>query len=99
MNATILVAIAVTISSIVRSRWGGATVWRMALFIAQLSVVFLGMIAGGLGILLFNSEIPFDGAKFHFLADLVFLTWILGFMLLAIGIQASVSPSNAPNPP
>ncbi len=92
VNATILVAIAVTISSIVRTRWGGATAWRMALFIAQLSVVFIGMIAGGLGILLFNSAVPFDSVKFHFLADLVFLTWVLGFMLLAIGIEASVFP-------
>ncbi len=99
VNATILVAIAVTISSIVRTRWGGPTRWRMALFVAQLSIVFIGMIAGGLGILLFNSAVPFDSVKFRFLADLVFLTWILGFMLLAIGIEASVFPSNAPELP
>lgn len=99
VNATILVAIAVTISSIVRTRWGGPVGWRMALFIAQLSIVFIGMIAGGLGILLFNSAVPFDSVKFHFLADLVFLTWVLGFMLLAIGIEASVFPSNAPKLP
>ncbi len=92
VNATILVAIAVTISSIVRTRWGGTTTWRTALFIAQLSIVFLGMIAGGLGILLFNADVPFDSVKFQFLADLVFLTWILGFMLLAIGVEASVFP-------
>ncbi len=92
VNATILVAIAVTISSIVRTRWGGATMWRAALFIAQLSIVFVGMIAGGLGILLFNADVPFDSAEFRFLADLVFLTWILGFMLLAIGVQASAFP-------
>ncbi len=92
VNATLLVAIAVTISSIVRTRWGGTTAWRTALFIAQLSIVFVGMIAGGLGILLFNADVPFDSAKFQFLVDLVFLTWILGFMLLAIGIEASVFP-------
>ncbi len=50
------------------------------------------MIAGGLGILLFNPDVPFDNAKFQFLADLVFLTWILGFRLLAIGIAASAFP-------
>lgn len=96
VNATILVAIAVTISSIVRTRWGGAMMWRTTLFIAQLSIVFIGMIAGGLGILLFNPDVPFDSVKFRFLADLVFLTWILGFMLLAIGVEASVLPDLGP---
>ncbi len=99
MNATLLVAIAVTISSIVRSRWGGPTMWRTALFIAQLSVVFVGMIAGGLGILLFNADAPFDSAKSHFLVDPVFLTWILGFIRLAIGIEVSALPPPEPHGP
>lgn len=63
VNATLLVAIAVTISSIVRGRWRGPTSWRTALFIAPLSVVFVGMIAGGLGILLFHADVPFEAGR------------------------------------
>ncbi len=91
VNATILVAIAVTISSIVRKGSEESRARRMTLFIAQLSVVFLGMIASGFGILLFNVETPFDSPAFVALARLVFVTWVIGFQLLVVGIQVSTA--------
>jgi len=49
-----------------------------------------GTIASGLGILSFNPEIPFDSSKFRLLVDLVFTTWLIGFMLLIAGIWISI---------
>lgn len=92
VNATLLVAIAITISSIVRKGAERSRLPRMALFIAQLSVVFVGMIAAGFGILLFNVATPFDSATFVLLARLTFVTWVIGFQLLVVGIQVSTTP-------
>ncbi len=92
VNATLLVAIAITISSIVRKGSERSRSPRMALFIAQLSVVFVGMIAAGFGILLFNAATPFDPVTFVLLARLTFVTWVIGFQLLVVGIQVSTTP-------
>ncbi len=92
VNATLLVAIAITISSIVRRGSERSRLPRMALFIAQLSVVFVGMIAAGFGILLFNVATPFDSGTFVLLARLTFVTWVIGFQLLVVGIQVSTAP-------
>jgi len=59
-------------------------------FIAQLTIVFVGAIASCLGILSFNPAIPFDDGKFLFLVDLVFTTWVVGFVLLIAGIWISI---------
>ncbi len=91
VNATLLVAIAITISSIVRKGSERSRLPRMALFVAQLSVVFVGMMAAGFGILLFNVDTPFDSATFVLLARLMFVTWVVGFQLLVVGIQASTA--------
>jgi hypothetical protein len=92
VNATILVAISVTISSIVRQRSEKQILGRSALFVAQLCVVFIGMVASGLGILVFNPSVPLDSLTFRVLAGLVLVTWIIGFMLLVIGVEVSVFP-------
>jgi hypothetical protein len=92
VNATLLVAIAITISSIVRRGSETSRQPRMVLFVAQLSIVFVGMIASGFGILLFNPSTPFDSGTFMALARLVFVTWVIGFQLLVVGIQVSTMP-------
>ncbi len=96
VNATILVAIAITISSIVRKGSAASIQARMMLFVAQLSIVFVGMIASGFGILAFNVAVPFDSGTFVALARLVFVTWVIGFQLLVVGIQVSTMPEMAP---
>jgi hypothetical protein len=98
VNATLLVAIAITISSIVRRGSETSRGPRMILFVAQLSVVFVGMIASGFGILLFNPATPFDSASFMTLARLTFVTWVIGFQLLVVGIQVSTTPEPVPDP-
>jgi hypothetical protein len=90
VNATLLVAIAVAISSILVKSPAKEKRWRTSFFIAQLTVVFMGTIASGLGILSFNAAVPFDDGKFFFLVDLVFTTWVIGFVLLIAGIWLSV---------
>lgn len=95
VNATLLVAIAITISSIVRQGSEASRRPRMVLFVTQLSIVFLGMIASGFGILLFNPATPFDSGTFVFLARLVFVTWVIGFQLLVVGIQVSTVTESA----
>ncbi|MDD1744072.1 MAG: hypothetical protein LUO85_05545 [Methanomassiliicoccales archaeon] len=92
VNATLLVAIAVTISAIMGKTPANERRWRTLFFIGQLTIVFLGTIASGLGILSFNPEVPFDGSKFKLLVDLVFTTWVIGFMLLIAGIWISILP-------
>ena len=99
VNATLLVAIAITISSIVRKAPPASLRPRMVLFVVQLSVVFLGMIASGFGILLFNPSTPFDSPTFMDLARLVFVTWVIGFQLLVVGIQVSTIPEASAKPP
>ena len=90
VNATLLVAIAVTITAILGKTPANERKWRTMFFIAQLTIVFVGTIASGLGILTFNPEVPFDSSKFTLLVDLVFTTWVIGFMLLIAGIWISV---------
>jgi Na+/proline symporter len=92
INATFLVTIAVTISSILNRTPEQSRKVRMQYSLVQLSIVFIGMIISGLGILHFNPQIPFDHSKFIFMANLVFMTWIIGFILLGVGIWESVQP-------
>ena len=98
VNATLLVAIAITISSIVRRGSERLRLPRMALFVAQLSIVFVGMIAAGFGILLFNVAAPFDSGTFVLLARLTFVTWVVGFQLLVVGILVSTMPESPARP-
>jgi len=95
VNATLLVAIAVTIASILsrtheRSRRG-----RMVFFMAQLIVVFIGLIVSGLGILIFNPAASFDYDLFVTFVNLVFTTWVIGFVLLIAGIWVASLPETA----
>ncbi len=96
VNATLLVAIAITISSIVRKGSESSRRPRMVLFVTQLSIVFVGMIASGFGIFLFNSSVAFNSGSFMALARLVFVTWVIGFQLLVVDIQVSTAPEGSP---
>ncbi len=89
VNATLLVAMAVTISLVLRKYNGRSRRAIMALFIAELTVVFVGMVAAGLGILIFNPSTPFDPSTFRSLLNLVLATWVIGFVLLVAGIWAT----------
>ena len=93
VNATLLVAIAIT--SIVRKGSQTSLRPRMTLFVTQLSIGFVGMIASGFGILLFNVATPFDSPAFVGLERLVFVTRVIGFQLLVVGIQVSTMPDVA----
>jgi hypothetical protein len=95
VNATLLVAIAVTISSILGKSPMKEKRWRTLFFIGQLTIVFVGTVASGLGILSFNPSIPFDEARFRLLVDLVFTTWVIGFVLLIAGIWLSILQEGA----
>ncbi len=70
----------------------------MLFFVAQLLVVFVGMIASGLGILLFNPATPVDMSKFVPMVDLIFTTWVIGFMLLIAGIWVTIVEGKEPRP-
>ncbi len=93
-NATILVAIATTISSIVRRGSDTSRRPRMVLLVNRLFMVFIGMLAAGFGILLFSPSRPVDSGRFMLLARLAFVTWIIGFQLLVVGTQASTFPDS-----
>lgn len=92
VNATLLVAIAVTISGILDRTPSQSRRTRMLFFIAQLIVVFLGLVISGIGILIFNPAMPFDYDLFVGLVNLVFTTWVVGFVLLIAGIWISILP-------
>jgi hypothetical protein len=92
VNATLLVAMAVTISSILTRTPGQGRKTRMLFFMAQLIVVFLGLVVSGVGILVFNTAVPFDYGRFVEFVNLVFTTWVVGFVLLIAGIWVSILP-------
>jgi hypothetical protein len=92
VNATLLVAMAVTISSILSRTPGQDRKTRMLFFMAQLIVVFLGLVVSGVGILVFNTAVPFDYDSFVDFVNLVFTTWVVGFVLLIAGIWVSILP-------
>ena len=96
VNATLLVAIAVTISAIIGGSPEDEKGMRMLFFVAQLLVVFVGMIMSGLGILLFNPATPVDMSKFVPMVDLIFSTWVIGFMLLIAGIWVTIVEGRDP---
>jgi hypothetical protein len=89
VNATFLVATAVTISATLRRQPGKRRRAIVILFMAQLSVVFVGLVAAGLGILIFNPSVPFDSSVFRSLVNLVLSTWVIGFVLLVAGIWST----------
>jgi hypothetical protein len=89
VNATLLVAIAVTISVLIRKYSGHIRRAIMLLFIVQLTVVFVGMVTAGIGILAFNPSGLFDASLFRTMVDLVLGTWVIGFVLLVAGIWAT----------
>jgi len=61
---------------------------------AQLIVVFLGLVVSGVGILVFNTAVPFDYDSFVDFVNLVFTTWVVGFVLLIAGIWISILPED-----
>ncbi|MGZ7167436.1 MAG: hypothetical protein ACXVIP_03380 [Halobacteriota archaeon] len=89
INATLLVATAVTISAALRRYPGTSRRAIMTLFMAQLAVVFVGMVAAGIGILIFNPTATFDSSLFRSLVNLVLSTWVIGFVLLVAGIWST----------
>ncbi len=56
---------------------------------AQLAVVFVGLVASVLGILIFNPSVSFDSAVFRSLVNLVLSMWVIGFVLLVAGIWST----------
>jgi hypothetical protein len=68
---------------------------RMVFFMAQLIVVFIGLIVSGLGILIFNPAASFDYDLFVTFVNLVFTTWVIGFVLLIAGIWVASLPETA----
>jgi hypothetical protein len=89
VNATLLVAIAVTISVLTRKYSGHVRRAIMLLFIVQLSVVFVGLVTAGIGILVFNPSVPLNASLFSTMFELVLATWVIGFVLLVAGIWAT----------
>jgi hypothetical protein len=61
----------------------------MLLFIVQLSVVFVGLVTAGIGILVFNPSVPLNASLFSTMFELVLATWVIGFVLLVAGIWAT----------
>jgi hypothetical protein len=59
---------------------------------AQLIVVFFGLVVSGIGILVFNTAVPFDYDRFMDFVNLVFTTCVVGFVLLIEGIWVSNLP-------
>ncbi len=68
----------------------------MVLFMAQLAVVFVGLVAAGLGILIFNPAVPFNASIFRSLVNLVLSTWVIGFVLLVAGIWSTAFSQDEP---
>jgi hypothetical protein len=89
VNATFLVATAVTVSATLRRHPGKRRRVIMVLFMTQLAAVFVGLVAAGLGILIFNSSVPFDSSMFRSLVNLVLSTWVIGFVLLVAAIWST----------
>ncbi len=89
VNATFLVATSVTISATLRRQPGKRRRAIVILFMAQLAVVFVGLVASGLGILIFNPSVSFDSSVFKSLVNLVLSTWVIGFVLLVAGIWST----------
>jgi hypothetical protein len=92
VNATLLVAMAITISSILDRTPERARGSRMLFLVAQLVVVFLGLVVSGIGILIFNPANAFDNNLFVEFVNIVFTTWVVGFVLLIAGIWVSIMP-------
>ncbi len=68
----------------------------MVLFMAQLAVVFVELVAAGLGILIFNPEVPFNASTFRSLVNLVLSTWVIGFVLLVAGTWSTAFIQDEP---
>jgi hypothetical protein len=90
VNATLMVAMSITISTILERSPGQNRKPRMLLLVTELTVVFFGLIVSGVGILIFNSATPFDYVRFLDFVYIVFTTWVIGFVLLISGIWVSV---------
>ena len=91
VNATLLVAISVTIPSILlKQRPGHRRTMREVFLTAQLMVVFLGLVTAGMGILYFDPTLPFNAEEFKEFVYLVFGTWVVSFALLISGIWAAL---------
>jgi hypothetical protein len=94
VNATLLVAMAVTISAILSNTPDQVRRQRMIFFMAQMIVVFFGLVVSGVGILVFNPAMAFNYGEFVTFVNIVFTTWVIGFVLLIAGIWVSMLPDN-----
>ena len=92
VNATLLVAMAITISSILDRTPNRGREGRTLFLVTQLVVVFLGLVVSGIGILIFNPANAFDHSLFADFVNIVFTTWVVGFVLLIAGIWVSIMP-------
>jgi hypothetical protein len=90
VNATLLVAISVTIPTIMAKIPGHKRRMRGLLLTAQLILVFFGLVVSGLGILYFDPSKPLDIEEFQEFVYLVFGTWVTSFVLLILGIWTAI---------
>jgi hypothetical protein len=92
VNSTMLVAIAVTIPSIL-SRTAEMTRRPRMLFLSgQLMIIFIGLLVSGVGILVFDPSLPLNYEEFHNFVNIIFTTWVISFVLLVSGIWVSALP-------
>jgi hypothetical protein len=90
VNATLLVAISVTVPTIMAKIPGHKRRRRGLLLTAQLILVFFGLVVSGLGILYFDPSKPLDIEEFQEFVYLVFGTWVTSFVLLILGVWTAI---------
>ena len=92
VNATLLVAVSVTIPTILSKTPELNRRSRMAFLMVQLMVVFLGLYVSGIGIQVFDPTMPVNYGEFVVFVNVTFITWVISFILLASGIWESFLP-------
>jgi hypothetical protein len=90
VNATLLVAISVTIPTILKQTPGHRRTRSEIFLTAELMVVFFGLVTSGIGILYFDPALPLDIEEFQEFVYLVFGTWVVSFALIISGIWAAI---------
>jgi hypothetical protein len=94
VNATLLVAISVTIPTILSKTPDLNRRSRMLFLMAQLMVVFLGLVVSGIGVLVFDPTVPVNYDEFLNFVNITFTTWVVSFVLLVSGIWVSSLPEH-----
>jgi hypothetical protein len=90
VNATLLVAISVTVPTIMAKIPGHKRRNRGLLLTAELVLVFFGLVVSGLGILFFDPSKSLDIEEFQEFVYLVFATWVMSFTLIILGIWTAI---------